>query len=289
MLIATLVPYSTMVNAESQKVQKAETFLALALKTKEKVEDLIQMVEDQPDAEVPEDALTYYGTGSERYDQALEAFALEDYEGSIELSRESLWYNREAIKVLNGVLEPLEAGAQADNEESDLGEAIERARDRIARVLAIIDAMLEDYPDLDATLIMSGLRDTLLLEAEGHLADAETLLGSGDVPGAAHELGEANRTTSGVQVFLKRHVNGALNSGRVNGFSTVMENFHDRLERQVERRIEEGPLKEQLKEDLAAAIQLIGEAKESADFTEQVRKLMEARILLESVQEALKE
>jgi hypothetical protein len=182
-----------------------------------------------------------------------------------------------------------ELEVESDGVASELDEAIARARDRIARVLDIIETMLASYPGIDVTGIISEIREMVEIDAEGHLVEAENLLGTGDVSDAAKELGKANRLISDAFVSLRKQVNGALKSEKIKSFITVISNFQKRVSRQVMTKIDDEELKTQLEIDLDTASTLIQEAEDGSVFNEQISKLMEARSLLESVEQTIKE
>jgi len=292
-LMATLIPFSTMVYAQNQEKEKAEAFLALAEQSKEKVESLKEFAEAQG-IDVPDEADTLYETGSGLLAQAWEAFDGGDYEETIELAKEALWNFREAIKVLNKALGPMEE-IEAESEQSALGEAITRVRDRRDRVLDIIDAMLESYPNLDTTGIIMEIKDTLSgpdNPFDAHINAAEDYLAetTPDVDAAAKELGEAHRLISSALVSLKKHVAGELNSERVKDFLTVITNFYNRTTKLVDRAVQQGllvdPQKTEIYDDLTEVSTLIGSV-DVENIDEAVSYLMKARSLLESIQRAI--
>jgi len=293
-LMTALIPFSAFGYAQNND-KKVEKFLALAEKSMEKVESLMEVVEGQ-DGDVSEDTSTLYDDGVDLLEQAL---ALEDDpEGTIELAKGAMIKFREAIRQLNELLEEEEPEVEAEEgeeieveteEDSEtIAEAIERARERIDRVEFIIDAngiYLTDFVVAE----LSGLLDdasVCLDESEAALA-----LDEPNQSTAAHKLGDANRLISRAFVSMRKAA-GAMNSGRINGFLTVIRNFHRRIGHMQEHANQQGSFTTEeyaeLQGELGAVSVLFGNAEsaESEDNIEEaIAKLIEARMRLESIRE----
>jgi len=226
-MMATLVPFSAMVYAEDQEKEKAEEkaaeFLALAEQSKEQVKILIETVEAQEDIEVPEEALTLNKTGSELLEQAWTAFNEERYEEAIDLVEEALENFKEAIKVLNKALEPVEE-IKTESEHSALGEAINRAYERIARIKDANNTYFSMYA-WDATI--GGWILSNLTAAETNLKEAEEALDIPNVGWAAGNLTEANHNISDAFAAL-RELGSWTNAWRIESFLRGIKNSYER-------------------------------------------------------------
>jgi len=308
MLIATMVPFSTLVYAQNQENEKAQKFIDMAKEAMGKVEELKAIVEGSG-IPIPEDTTNLYEDGKAKLNEAELGVTNADYDSAVELAKEAMRIFREVYGQLNALLEGEEAEdeteeetgeeeeepeAEAETDEGDeteetedsqtLMEAIGRARRRIDRVNGTIEAS-DQYLSDDTKEELNGL----LLQAVALLDEAEIALGGDDVSTAAHNLGDAHKLISQVFVILKKTA-GAINSGRIQGFLTVIKKFRDRMDRLIERAKEQGLITDEeyaeFRGELEAISGLLDEAG-GLSTEEAIAKLIEARIQLDSIQNAI--
>jgi len=301
-LMATLIPSLASVYAEGEDKQreKAEAFVAVAEEAKNEVDALMSTIGEEG---VPPELKTLYDEGVGNLTAAQDELGKEDpdYDLAISLAKEAMRIFRKVYEQLNTLLEGEEAGEETGEETGDeeegpdveteegeepedpntLMEAIERARRRIDRVEDIIDAndaYLTDYAEdeLNDLLERAG---ALLGEAEGALGNEPP-----EVSTAAHKLGDAHKLISQAFVALKKAA-GALNTGRINGFLTVISKFYDRVARWAER---EGLDYSEELEDIWSLIDGVHTQDQETQFADIVANLMEARIRLESIQNEIR-
>jgi flagellin-specific chaperone FliS len=282
-LIVTLMPFSAVVYAKNQKDQRAEKFIEMAEQAKQRVDELMDIVEENQG--ISPDITDLYNEGVSKLEAAVN-------EQDTELAKEAMTLFRKVYKQLYTLLEGEEAEAEVETEAENveetedvedsetLMEAIERARERIGRVEDIIEANAAYLTD-DAEDVL----DDLLDEAKDLLDEAEHLLEEGDVSAAAKNLGRARRLISRDIVSLRKAAK-VLNRGRVKSFLIVISNFYDKIARWVER----GGLPEDFEDELGDIQGLIDDAKDmEIDFEDIVSNLMEARIRLESIKREILE
>jgi len=265
-LIATLVPFSTMVYAQNQD----EKFKEIAEQAKEKVDELGAHIGEALSitwpGDFPEDIQTAYSDASSDLAAGDCKDAMKSY--------------REVFEMLNIYAEEQELFEGAETEESEtLTDAITRASGRISKVRNIINEHYDnEYLTDDAKHMLDELLDT-----------ADELLD--EAPEDPTKLGEANKLISQAFVSLKKHVSGALHSGRTKGFLTVITKFLDRIDGLVESANEQGLIEDRYNEltdtggELEAIRDLIEEAGEEGTSPEEaIANLLEARLRLESIQ-----
>ena len=268
--MATLIPLSTMVYAQNQD----EKFEKIAKQAKEKVDELGALIVNASDTDTlktwpddfPQGIQTIYSWAEGNYTAGDYKDAMKSY--------------REVFEMLNIYAEEQGLFEGAGTEESEtLTDAITRASERISKVRDIINEHYDNgYLTDDAKDMLHELLDT---------AD-ELLDGAPEDP---TKLGEANKLISQAFVSLKKHVSGALHSGRTKGFLTVITKFLDRIDRLVERANEQGLIEgDRYNEltgtggELEAIRDLIGEAGDEGISTEgAIANLLEARLRLESI------
>lgn len=298
MLMVTLTPFSAVVYAKNQEDQRAEKFIEMAEQAKQRVDELMDIVEENQ--KIPQDITILYHEGESELEAAVNG-------QDTELAKEAMTLFRKVYKQLYTLLKGAEAEAEVEteaeseeetedeeepeveaeeelNDEAEdpetLMEAIERARERIGRVEDIIEANAAYLPyDAEDAL------DDLLDEAEYLLEDTEDFLEKGDVSAAAKNLGSARRLISQAFVSLKKAAK-VLNRGRVKSFLIGISNFYDKIARWVER----DGLSEDLEDELEDVQGLIDDAKGmEIDIEDIVPNLMEARIQLESIKREILE
>jgi len=297
-LIVTLIPFSAVVYAKNQEDHRAEKFIEMAEQAKQRVDELMDIVEENQ--EIPQDITDLYPKGVSTLEAAVNG-------QDTELAKEAMAIFRKVYKQLYTLLEGEEAEAEVETEaESEeetedeeepkieteeelrdeaedpetLIEAIERARERIERVKDIIEANAA-YLTNDSEDVL----DDLLDKAEDLLEEAEDFLEEDDVSAAAKNLGSARRLISQTFVSLKKAAK-ALNKGRVKSFLIVISNFYEKIARWVER----DGLSEDFEDELEDIQDLIDDAKGmEIDIEDVVSNLMDARIRLESIKREILE
>lgn len=298
--MATLIPFSAGVFAKNQGNEKAEKFIEMAQKAQQKVEELMEMVDET------RDIADLYEAGESKLAEA-------EAEQDTEKAREATIIFREAYKQLYTLLEGEEAEAEVETEEEGeeeaeeeeeaeveteeeegaeeeeeaagepedpetLMEAIQRARERIGRVEDIMDAN-DDYLTRAARGVLNGLLDA----AGDRLDDAVEDLDKDPprVSTAAKNLGNARKLISQAFVTMKKAAK-ASNRGRMKSYLIVINNFYDKMARWVER----AGLTEDFESELEDIEDLIDDAHTmdlETEFDDIVSNLMEARIRLESI------
>jgi len=300
-LMATLTPSLASVYAEGEDKQreKAEAFVAVAEEAKNEVDALMSTIGEEG---VPLELKTLYDEGVGNLTAAQDELRREDpdYDLAISLAKEAMRIFRKVYEQLNTLLEGAEdtaeetaeeteeEGAEATEEEEEepedpqtLMQAIGRARRRIDRVNGIIGTN-DGYLTTDAINQLNNLLDTagvLLGEAEEALGEEPP-----EVSTAAHKLGDAHKLISQAFVALKKAA-GALNTGRINGFLTVISKFYDRVARWAER---EGLDYSEELGDIWSLIDGVHTQDQETQFADIVANLMEARIRLESIQNEIR-
>jgi len=270
--------------AQKQEGKQVEKFVEMAKEAKERLDEFIDTIEGS-------DELTeLYEGGVKALEDAEAARDAHDYGLAIEKAKEAMDAFREVFKQLNTLLEEEEEAEVEEVEEDDvdtLTEAIKRARARIERVGNLIEEneeYLSDYAEDEL--------DGLLDDAEDYLKAAEDALEEEppEVSTAAHNLGEANRLISQAFVALKK-ASGAIHSGKLKGFLTVISKFYERVERLVERAKERGIDVGEYEDELEdIEVDLFAEAKDmETEFEDAVAYLMEARMRLEKIQDEIRE
>jgi hypothetical protein len=275
--MATLIPFSTTVCAQKQESERAQKFIDLASRAKDRVDELISFIEGiEDEIDIPEEL---YSEGESKLADAVAQLDAEP-DLAIELAKEAMIIFREVYGQLNALLEGEEADVAGETDEAEtLMVAIERAEERIDRVGGIVESNI-DY-----------LTDHAKEELGGLLGEAEALLGEAkaalleEVSTAAKKLGDAHKLISQAFVILKKAA-GAINSERIKGFLTVIGKFYDRVVRLVERAVEQGLADPgEFDTELGEIEGLIEDAKDpDTPINDAIADLMEARIRLESIQ-----
>jgi len=277
-----------MVYAENQEAKRAEKFVDLATRAKEKVDELMNFIEGiEDEIEIPQDIITLYEDGDDKLNDAKAELEKPkpDFELAVQLAEEAMNIFRDVYEQLHTFLEEEEVTIESENEVEGLLEAIDRAGERISRVRGLmgVTPLTEDAEDI--------LED-LLGDAEDLLEDAVKALEDGNVSMAAHNLGDANKLISQAFVTLKK-ASGAIHSGKLKGFLTVIRKFYERVERLVKRAEEKGlgvsAYYDELHEGPKSIQSLIDKAEDEKDLEEAVAYLMEARMRLEKIQDEIRE
>jgi len=268
--------------AQKQEEKQAEKFVEMAREAKERLDELMDTIE----VTILDEIKDRYEDGVEALKAAEAALGEPNYGSAIEKAREAMDAFREVFKQLHTLIEEEGEAEVEETDEEDvetLTEAIERAGERIEKVRDLLEDMnAENYLTDDAYDELDGLLD----DAEDLLEEA---LGAGDVSTAAHKLGDANRLISEAFVALKK-ASGAIHSGKLKGFLTVISKFLERVERLVEHAEKKGAeIDEDIYHELDVIEGLIEDARKEDDFEDAVAYLMEARMRMESIQDTIRE
>jgi len=270
-LMATLIPFSAMVYAQNQD----EKFKKIAEQAKEKVDELGALTGEALDitwpTEFPDDIKT-------AYNDAENDLAAGDY-------KEAMKAYREVFKMLNIYAEARGAVFESGvgGEAQGLFVAIDRAKERIARIRDVIASILADNPDADVSAV-----EDLLDEAEGLLGEAEGLIPS-DIPTAASKIEEANEKISEAFAALKE-VASWLNSWRVESFlmgiRKSVERTRELLERAEKQELDVSALMDKL-QDVEALIDKAGNLRKAGDIKGAIETLKDIREILRDIHQEL--
>ena len=291
MLVTATTSYA---EKEEGKGQTVENLIELAERAKERTETRINVVElnlaamnavmsTGLDAQLA-DNLTLFDKGVVNVTNAYLALEEGDYEGAIANATEALSVFREVFKAVNTIL--AEAGVQGDQlvDGQGLIQAMERILESIDRLSEIGESPEE------ATSILS--RAKLHLD----VTQATKWLQMGMVDQIAHNLSQAKKLISQAHEIMKGKA-VQLTSKRIENYLKVIEDFYDRLERQIDKAIHKWPNAQNLKHRLANEVNpLIDDAKtlfapggpDRTLFQQQtLAKLQEARDALRAIEQDL--
>lgn len=284
-LIATLVPFSAMVYAQSLEEKRAEKFVEVADRAGEKVDNFIEIIYANETAMTTiwaaglNESLyankTLYETwGLGNLTEAHDALEAEDYSGAIGNATEALSIFREVFKALNTILTEakVERGELIDAQ--GLIEAMKRALDRIERireiaipaeVLAILDSA-EEYLDVETAIVW---------------------LSEGKVNQTVWNLTQANQLISLAHSSLKKKA-GELNVKRIESYLKVIWNLYDRILRLAEKAGASElitRLEGEVRPFIDDAIDHFGKE----EYSDAIASLVEARNLLKEIEQDLVE
>jgi hypothetical protein len=190
----------------------------------------------------------------------------EEYEFAIENATEALEIFRDVIRSLNNIL--VDAGIETERilDAELLQEAIDRARDRIAQLRALID----DEHDLEGNLT----------DAEDYLDIAQTALDLGELEEAKDALKEANSIILYVCTEL-RGIAKELNPGRIQSYLVHARQYRERFRQMFGQASDEDI-------DVDAVAQALGYADGDA-FMARLQEMIEDAQNARKITEAIKE
>jgi len=204
------------------------------------------------------------GDGWVYLNTATDALLNLQYEDAIESAREALEVFRDVLRSINDIL--IDAGIETGEilDAQLLQEAIDRSRDRIAQLRAIID----DDHELE----------TDLTEAEGYLNDAQAALEDDNLQDAKDALNEANSIISYVCTELREIAKG-LNPGRVQSYLVHAQQYRERFREMFGQAADE-------EIDIDSVVQALGYANEE-EFIAQLQDMIQsAQNIIQNAQNA---
>lgn len=281
-LVPTSVSYAQKQEGKSQKVEK---FIELAERAREKTQTLINITYASQSAldnitaaglsgEL-EANVTLFNDAVQSITNAEESLGKGDLEGATANVTFALEVFREVFKAEHTILRDSGVPRGQTVDAQGLIQAMERALERIER--------LEEIGDLpNETLWLLG-NATLYL----NIPQAMEWLQLGMVNETAHNLTQANQLIAQAHKTLK-NASAEMNTKRIQNYFKVINNLLERLGRQI------GKLENstQVNATLIAADDLISEAQglfDSEEYSEALEKLEDARGLLDTAEQQLKE
>ncbi|MGD2066346.1 MAG: hypothetical protein PVI43_04150 [Candidatus Bathyarchaeota archaeon] len=206
------------------------------------------------------------GEGWAFLDAANVSLYAEEYELAIENATEALEIFRDVIRSLNDIL--VDAGIETEGilDTELLQEAIDRSRDRISQLRALID----DGHELEGNLT----------DAEDYLDIAQTALDLGELEDAEDALMEANSIISDVCAELREIAKG-LNPGRIQSYLVHARQYRERFREMFGQASDEDI-------DVDAVAQALGYADEE-EFMARLQKMIEDAQDANDINKAIKE
>jgi hypothetical protein len=175
-----------------------------------------------------------------------------EYEDAIDNARDALEVFRDVLRSINNIL--VDSGIETEQilDAQLLQEAIDRSRDRIAQLRALID----DGHELEGNLT----------DAEDYLDVAQTALDAAELEDAKDALIEANSIISYVCTEL-REIAKDLNPGRVQSYLVHAQQYRERFREMFGQAADEDI-------DIDAVVQALGYADEE-DFMAQLQEMIQ--------------
>jgi len=286
-LIATLVPFSGMVYAQTK--EEAKGFIKTAERAKDKADELMEIMENEG-LPIPPATMKRYdeGVGNLTAAEAELEKPEPDLSLAVELAKKAMEAFKEVYEQMHTLLEEKEVTIESEEKEKGEGllEAMSRALDRIKRIREIVPDNIEEQIE------------KILHEAEDYLdiEEARELLAEGMVNQTAWRLTQANKLLGLAHSLLKKG-GQELKVKRIEGYLNLIEKFYNRLLRLVDRAVEKelpgaGDLKHQLEEHVLPLIFGPEGAKaafEDGDYEEAIDKLVDARNMLSEIERAIVE
>ena len=210
-------------------------------------------------------AATDNGEGWNYLDAANTWLLAEYYEDAIDNAREALAIFRDVLRSINDIL--FDAGIETDDilDAYVLQEAIDRSRDRIDQLQALID----DEHELQGNLT----------DADDYLDEAQTALDAGELEDAKDALKEANSIISYVCTEL-REIARELNPGRIQSYLVHAHQYRERFRQMFGQASDEAI-------DVDAVAKALGYADEEA-FMAQLQEMIQNAQDANDINEAIK-
>jgi tetratricopeptide (TPR) repeat protein len=189
-----------------------------------------------------------------------------EYEDAIDNARDALEVFRDVLRSINNIL--VDSGIETEQilDTQLLQEAIDRSRDRIAQLRALID----DGHELEGNLT----------DAEDYLDVAQTALDAGELEDAKDALIEANSIISDVCTELREIAKG-LNPGRVQSYLVHAQQYRERFRGIFGQAADEDI-------DIDAVVQALGYVDEE-DFMAQLQEMIQNAQDANDINHAIKE
>jgi len=217
---------------QSQQTRKAEQFIYLAARAKEKVSELtafIQQIEDG--IEIPENITQLIEEANAKLETA-------QTELNVTLAKEAMQIYRKVFGQLHTLLGEGGVDTETHEQAEGLFVAINRTYERIARINDTITQIIERFEDLDPEVqtYLSWVEGNLT-EAAENLAKAENalLLEPPNVVWAAHNLTEANKNIKEAFAALRK-VAGWTDFWRIENFLRCINRTRERVHEALKTR-----------------------------------------------------
>ena len=280
--MATLIPFSTMVYAQTK--EEAKDFIKMAERAKDKADELMEIMENE-DLEISDAIMKRYeeGVGNLTAAEAELENDEPDFGLAVELAEEAMEAFREVYEELYTLLGEAEVTIASDDDEKAQGllEAMERAQDRIDRIRETVPEEIE------------GQIEEILAEAEDYLDIAEA---EGLGEGMVNPLAQANKLMALAHSLLKKG-GQELKVKRIERYLNIIEKLYNKTERLVDKAVEKElsgaeDLQTELAEDVWPLIWGTGGAKEdftAGHYSEAIADLVDARNMLKGIERELLE
>jgi len=287
-LIATLMPFSTLVYAQKSEEKRTEKLIELARRAGERIENFINFIYGNETAittitdaglkdELDANRTLFKTWGLGNLTDASIALDTGDFSEANNNATQALSIFREVFKNLNRILEEAEVERGELIDAQGLIIAMKRTVERIERIRS-----LNGVPE-EVLEILDSAEEYLDVET------AITWLSEGKANQTAWNLTQANRLISQAYKSLKKKA-GELNVKRIESYLKIIGNLYRRNERLINQAIHKGIAKaHELNEKLEAVEELIEEAKAFAaeDHSRAIAKLTDARSRLEQIKRDL--
>jgi len=279
-LIATLVPFSAMVYAQTK--EEAKSFIKVAERAKDKADELMEIMESEG-LDIPPDTMERYNEGLGNLTAAEAELEKDepDFNLAVELAKKAMEAFKEVYEELYTLLG--DAGVTTESDDEEKAEGLSVAMDRaIVRMDRIRDIVLPGTVAANVTKILDS--------AKTYIDKARTALAEGSINEAAWNWTQANKLIGLAHSLLKKG-GQELKVKRMEHYIDILEKFCDRLQRLAEKA---GPEAEALLGQLKDVKQLIEDAikalnEDPADIQRAMDKLIEARNQLEEIKQDLLE
>ena len=229
LLLISVGSVSAVLTGQSPE-NRANRIVEIAENAAEKVDELIERVEANPDAlELIGTAeflgnVTLYDEGVENVSNANAALGIDDYEGAIANATEALNIFREAYKSIQIMLNDYDVKIEPLVDVDKLEEAIIRSLDRVEELKVLISP--------DAPIYQK------LIDAEGNLTKALSFLPD-NVEDAKSSLREANVLFGEISQYLKQ-VAQELTPSRIRDYCEIAGQYRERFREQFRGGWDEG-------------------------------------------------
>ena len=212
---------------------------------------------------------------------AVQDYEDKEYEDAIENARDALEIFREVLRAINDILD--DAGVETETilEAELLQEAIDRAKDRITQLRALLD----DEHELETTLNGADLL----------LNDAQEAVNEDNLEEAKDALMEANSIISDVCAEL-REIAKELNPGRIQSYLVHARQYRERFREMFGHAWEQGISVDEVaiglnyegEQDFMDKLQrMIDEAQDANDINEAIKELKDFSKMAKRMDEAL--
>jgi len=287
-LIATLVPFSAMVYAQTK--EEAKGFIKTAEQAKDKADELMEIMKNEG-LPIPEDTMKRYDEGVGNLTAAEAELEKDepDLSLAVELAKKAMEAFKEVYEELYTLLEGAEVMTASDEDEKAKGMfvAIDRAREKIDRIENVTER-ITSTPEIQTFLDWV---DGNLTFAKANLTEAETALKlpTPNIEWVVGNLTEARENISDAFAAL-RLIGGWTSFWRVESFLMGIRKSVDRTRELLERAEKQGldvrALMDKLK-GVEALIDEAGDLRKAGDIKGAVEKLNDIREILRDIHQEL--